>query len=116
MSNTDNEIGIEIGLTNPIEKTHFDELHETYTQAAILLSLKEQSVLFDNIKNKNKKSHLINVYCKCSGGYDNRPMIECEFCKEWYHLSCINMSTEEANTCSVYCCDNCKILQGCFDK
>lgn len=31
------------------------------------------------------------LYCICCKPYDNRAMIACDQCDEWYHFDCINL-------------------------
>ena len=36
------------------------------------------------------------VYCSCRKPWQGRFMIQCDFCKEWYHGACVNVTPKEA--------------------
>jgi len=36
------------------------------------------------------------LYCSCRRPWEGRFMIMCDYCKEWYHGSCVNISSTEA--------------------
>lgn len=47
------------------------------------------------------------IYCVCrstSSGF----MIECSFCKEWYHGDCIGIAETEVGRIDTFCCEQCK--------
>lgn len=47
------------------------------------------------------------IYCICrspSSGF----MIECSFCKEWYHGGCIGVTKSDSKFIDLYCCKPCK--------
>ncbi|XP_057525455.1 lysine-specific demethylase JMJ17 isoform X2 [Amaranthus tricolor] len=46
------------------------------------------------------------LYCICRKPYDQRPMIACDECDEWYHFDCVNV----VSTPDVYICPACKPL------
>ena len=37
----------------------------------------------------------IDVFCYCRGANDNNPMVQCEGCSEWFHLSCVAEDVHE---------------------
>lgn len=45
------------------------------------------------------------LYCVCRKPYDNRAMIACDSCDEWYHFDCINLHEPPPKT---YHCPACK--------
>ncbi|KAF9047082.1 hypothetical protein BDZ89DRAFT_941849 [Hymenopellis radicata] len=47
------------------------------------------------------------VYCTCRGFEDGRPMIECVECQDWFHFSCIDLSTRDAEDIAAYVCSSC---------
>lgn len=44
------------------------------------------------------------LYCICRKPYNQRPMIACDECDEWYHFDCINLVTPP----KIYICPACK--------
>ena len=39
-----------------------------------------------------RKSIKENVYCDCMMPNDkDKPMIQCDFCKKWFHLLCVEL-------------------------
>lgn len=48
------------------------------------------------------------VYCVCRKRFEGRFMIQCDFCNEWYHGSCINISPSEAVTIDKFKCEDCR--------
>ena len=48
------------------------------------------------------------VYCSCRQPYQNRFMIQCDFCDEWYHGSCVNVTVTEALRIDKYKCPDCQ--------
>ncbi|KAL6986236.1 hypothetical protein U1Q18_019604 [Sarracenia purpurea var. burkii] len=45
------------------------------------------------------------LYCICRKPYDQRAMIACDRCDEWYHFDCINLSSAP----KIYICPACKL-------
>lgn len=49
------------------------------------------------------------LYCLCKTVYvESLPMIACDICDEWFHLSCLGMLSSEAVCIERYCCSVCK--------
>lgn len=59
-----------------------------------------------------------NLYCFCRKGDVGSTMVECEICKEWFHLNCINKGRwslpEDEN--NVFVCSICHSLQPHNDR
>jgi len=50
----------------------------------------------------------VPVFCSCEEPYNpDIPMIECERCHEWFHLSCVGLETEDVDSISTYLCFQC---------
>ena len=47
------------------------------------------------------------LYCLCRGPYDGKFMIQCDECLEWYHGTCVQVTSEEAKSIDVYLCPDC---------
>lgn len=45
------------------------------------------------------------LYCICRKPYDQRAMIACDNCDEWYHFDCIKLSTAP----KIYICPACNL-------
>merc|ERR1712228_568236 len=39
-------------------------------------------------KIQNEEEEEVKLYCICKRPYDNKPMLQCTFCAEWYHYEC----------------------------
>ena len=48
------------------------------------------------------------LYCTCRKPWQGRFMIMCDFCEEWYHGSCVNITPTEALDIVKYKCGTCK--------
>lgn len=48
------------------------------------------------------------LYCICRKPYDQRAMIACDKCDEWYHFDCIKLTSPP----KVYICPACKLETG----
>jgi len=66
--------------------------------------------LLVNFKQLIKQKNEQDIYCICNTGYNERAMIECTSCENWFHLECIKMSRKEANCIETYNCNACKLL------
>ncbi len=49
-----------------------------------------------------------DVYCFCRQPWQGRFMIQCDYCDEWYHGSCVNVTAAEALDIQKYKCNTCK--------
>ena len=36
-------------------------------------------------------------------------MIGCDHCKDWFHLTCVDLSLQEAEESNLYKCPNCQL-------
>ncbi len=48
------------------------------------------------------------VYCYCKQPWSGRFMIQCDYCDEWYHGSCVDVTATEAVNIQKYKCNSCK--------
>ncbi|RUS20403.1 hypothetical protein BC937DRAFT_95291 [Endogone sp. FLAS-F59071] len=51
------------------------------------------------------------VYCICRMPDDGNTMVQCDACKEWYHIACVNLSEEEVQKMISYMCVTCQQAQ-----
>lgn len=47
-------------------------------------------------------------YCMCRGPDTGETMIWCDYCKDWFHLTCVNLSTQEAEELEL---SNCQLIE-----
>ena len=48
------------------------------------------------------------IYCFCKKPWDNQFMIQCDFCEEWYHGKCVDVTPTEALHIDKYKCRACQ--------
>ena len=48
------------------------------------------------------------AYCLCRKPWSGRFMIQCDFCDEWYHGSCVNITATDALNIDKYKCIVCR--------
>ncbi|CAG8437156.1 10661_t:CDS:10 [Ambispora gerdemannii] len=58
-------------------------------------------------KRKTAQKKDEKVYCICRKPDDHRVMIQCDSCKEWFHIACVNLSKAEAEVIEKYFCPTC---------
>ena len=49
-----------------------------------------------------------NVWCLCRKGDNEKFMIQCDLCDEWYHGECVNITLKLAETLTKYHCPRCQ--------
>ena len=49
-----------------------------------------------------------NIYCFCKKIWDNQFMIQCDYCQEWYHGKCVDITPTEALNTGKYRCSPCR--------
>ena len=69
---------------------------------AWLRQQKEKPVVDDEVLASGKE------YCLCKKPWGGRFMIQCDYCDEWYHGSCINITPSEALDINKYQCGDCQ--------
>lgn len=47
------------------------------------------------------------MYCLCRKPDDGDFMVGCDFCNEWYHGKCVNISRKQAQSIKRYSCPKC---------
>jgi ketosteroid isomerase-like protein len=50
-------------------------------------------------------------YCICRGPDTGETMIGCDHCKDWFHLTCVDLSPQEAEELDLYKCPNCQLVE-----
>jgi len=50
-------------------------------------------------------------YCICNGIDNGSPMIQCDYCMEWFHYSCLNLNANSAELEEIWKCVKCKIVK-----
>ncbi|THH06100.1 hypothetical protein EW145_g4324 [Phellinidium pouzarii] len=73
---------------------------------------REKSVRIDEEKSKEVEEAMADnddkVYCICKTKYDeDRVMIACDRCDEWYHTACVKMPDLEIDLVDQFVCPNC---------
>ena len=54
------------------------------------------------------------VYCSCRKQWQGRFMIQCDYCREWYHGSCVDVTATDALRINRYKCAECIDRSGLF--
>ncbi len=47
------------------------------------------------------------IYCVCRRPHENKFMIQCDSCDEWYHGTCVSVTPEDASHLDKYACPLC---------
>ena len=65
--------------------------------------------LSDNQKAQYQNKSKNNVYCICKKSYSwsDPTMVSCDFCQDWHHVSCLNLSNEFVKLIDFYHCEKC---------
>ena len=48
-----------------------------------------------------------SITCPCGNPYAYRPMIQCDDCDQWFHLTCENISTKQIP--AIFICQTCTL-------
>lgn len=51
------------------------------------------------------------LYCICRRGESSGFMIMCDYCGEWFHGDCVNVTQEHSEKIDIYCCLMCKRIK-----
>jgi transposase InsO family protein len=62
----------------------------------------------DPVANCGPSNEDPTAYCTCRQPCNGRFMIQCDFCDEWYHGSCVNVTASEALNIDRYKCGVCR--------
>ena len=46
----------------------------------------------------------VDIYCECRGTDDGSLMVQCDTCKKWFHMQCVN---DNKNTTTEWFCRQC---------
>jgi hypothetical protein len=57
--------------------------------------------------NTRKKVQPVKVFCICRTADDDRPMIMCDACEEWFHFDCLHINPDSVNTDAPFFCSTC---------
>ena len=49
-----------------------------------------------------------DLHCLCRTPDDGQFMIQCDYCDEWYHGACINLTPEQADMWVKFRCPRCQ--------
>ena len=71
-----------------------------------IVKFQKSSGMKDDIDHEEENSD--KAYCSCRKPYGGRFMIQCDFCEEWYHGSCVNLTATHALAIDRYKCSGCK--------
>lgn len=61
-------------------------------------------------RNSRTSPDAFRQFCVCRKPYrfDDGAMIQCRYCLNWFHFSCLGITLVEANKYQTYYCDNCR--------
>jgi hypothetical protein len=51
-----------------------------------------------------------NSYCLCKKQNPKGLMVQCDYCKDWFHPECVGISPDEAENIPVYTCQECTLV------
>ena len=91
-----------IRLRNRDLVTHQDKLKLCRDRAVPL-----RITRFRDQLRKGETSPKPDEYCICRGPYNNRFMICCDECDEWYHGACVGVTRKDADSIDTYRCTPC---------
>ena len=89
-------------------------MSKNVTQYAIEKKLRKAKAFFE-LKQRQWQDFLVRdsqriKHCSC-GERDNSAMVQCDDCFHWVHLSCANMTEEEAQEAEGYHCASCCLVE-----
>lgn len=79
-----------------------------YLLAHFLMDHTEINSMCDDVCNSNFNPKE-KFYCICRSSDSYGFMIECTFCKEWYHGDCIGVTIKASKRIDIFCCVQCKL-------
>lgn len=94
-----------VKLRNAIFVVNHDRLKPCHdrTLPAWVKQWQDNPVVEDPSKGEDK-----TPYCFCRKPWQGRFMIQCDYCDEWYHGSCVNITATDALDINKYKCETCK--------
>ena len=89
-------------------------MSKNVTQLALDKKLRKAKTFFE-LKQRQWQDFLLRdskriKHCSC-GKSDNSAMVQCDKCDNWVHLSCANMTEEEAQEAAEYQCASCCLAE-----
>jgi hypothetical protein len=84
------------------------------TQLALDKNLRKVKAFFE-LKQRQWQDFLLRdskriKHCSCEKS-DNSAMVQCDDCDNWVHLSCANLTEEEARAATDYICSSCCLAE-----
>jgi hypothetical protein len=76
--------------------------------ALLSTNAKEQVTLQGKMSKGSKHLQDEPVYCTCHKPDNDRPMVCCDICDEWFHCDCVNIPEKVAIRLARYVCPICK--------
>jgi hypothetical protein len=97
--------------------------HKSLYESAVTSNIKRMAALkklhkdqvFFELKQRQWQDFLVRdekriKHCSC-GERDNSAMVQCDDCFHWVHLSCANLTEEQAQEAEGYCCASCCLAE-----
>ncbi len=67
-----------------------------WTKARARLHLPVDDNLLPPVPPPVEEDEVEDIWCFCREPHNNRDMVQCETCEEWYHMDCVNYDEDVA--------------------